>query len=496
MLRFGAFALDEARGELRRNGVLIRLQRQPLTALALLAGRAGEVVSREELRRAIWPEGTFVDFERGLNFCINRIRRTLDEDARAPRYIETVPRLGYRFIAAVTRTDVPAAPRPLASRVRRPALAAAVTLALLVSGQDAGSRTPRAGPAGRRRPRRLRARPLPGAHGRTAGRTSLRAFEEASRLDPRNAAVAAALAQSWVRAVQEGRVSPREGMPKARAAGRARRRAGRSSRRAISCWASVRAAPRLGLGRRGAQPGPRAGPGSRLRGRAPRDGRPAAGARTARRPRCARRSARSGSIRCAPWCAARWRAATTRRGGSARRRTAWRRSALVAPALVGPHERLFHAYRHAARAGDAVEEAARVVSLLGGPASPFQNQPREPRDRVLRPRHHRLPRARRGAHAVAVRRPHRRPARRARRSSGGAAVAGARGARAHHDPARDPRHRSRPRQPARRPGVPRAARPAPAVVSPASGGTSLLISKWVGRDLSAAETLGGGRGDP
>ena len=111
MLRFGAFELDPVRGELRRNGVLIRLQHQPLKVLILLASRAGEVVPARSCGAQIWPAGTFVDFDRGLNFCINRIRRTLDEDARAPRYIETVPRSGYRFIAAVTRTDARAGAR-------------------------------------------------------------------------------------------------------------------------------------------------------------------------------------------------------------------------------------------------------------------------------------------------------------------------------------------------------------------------------------------------
>ena len=98
-LAFGPFEIDPARGELRRNGVVIRLQRQPFVVLALLAARPGEVVSRDELRRALWPEGTFVDFDLGLNFCVNRVRRTLGEDARAPRYVETVARTGYKFIA-------------------------------------------------------------------------------------------------------------------------------------------------------------------------------------------------------------------------------------------------------------------------------------------------------------------------------------------------------------------------------------------------------------
>lgn len=103
ILRFGVFELDLKGGQLRKAGVLLRLQPQPFKVLALLASHAGEVVTREEIQQQIWGNDTFVDFERGLNFCIKQIRATLGDDAETPRYIETLPRRGYRLIASVNR---------------------------------------------------------------------------------------------------------------------------------------------------------------------------------------------------------------------------------------------------------------------------------------------------------------------------------------------------------------------------------------------------------
>jgi len=99
--RFAEFDFDAAKGELRRDGVVVRLQAQPAQALASLIAKAGEVVTREELQRAIWSDATHVDFERGLNFCIGQLRAALEDDADTPRYVRTVPRRGYQFIAAV-----------------------------------------------------------------------------------------------------------------------------------------------------------------------------------------------------------------------------------------------------------------------------------------------------------------------------------------------------------------------------------------------------------
>ncbi len=100
-LRFGAFELDPDAGELRKNGRLVNLQPQPARVLAILASRRGELISRDELQRQIWGEDTFVDFEHGVNFCVSRIRAALGDDAETPRYVETLPRRGYRFIAPV-----------------------------------------------------------------------------------------------------------------------------------------------------------------------------------------------------------------------------------------------------------------------------------------------------------------------------------------------------------------------------------------------------------
>lgn len=101
--RFGIFEFDAANQELRRDGMLVRLQSQPAQVLACLIGRAGAVVSREELRQAVWGSDTFVDFDRGLNFCVGQIRTALDDDSVTPRYIRTIPKRGYQFIAPVER---------------------------------------------------------------------------------------------------------------------------------------------------------------------------------------------------------------------------------------------------------------------------------------------------------------------------------------------------------------------------------------------------------
>lgn len=99
--RFGLFEFDTTALELRREGAFIRLQSQPARLLACLIERANQVVSREELRKAVWSDETYVDFERGLNFCISQIRSALKDDSAEPTYIRTVPKSGYQFIAPV-----------------------------------------------------------------------------------------------------------------------------------------------------------------------------------------------------------------------------------------------------------------------------------------------------------------------------------------------------------------------------------------------------------
>jgi len=103
--RFGVFELDLSAGELRKSGVKLRLQGQPYQVLALLLERAGEVVTREELQQKLWPSDTFVDFDHSLNTAINKVRDALGDSASSPRYVETLARRGYRFIAPVQTLD-------------------------------------------------------------------------------------------------------------------------------------------------------------------------------------------------------------------------------------------------------------------------------------------------------------------------------------------------------------------------------------------------------
>jgi cholera toxin transcriptional activator len=114
-LRFGIYEADLTTGELRKNGSLIRLQEQPFQILAMLLERPGELVTREELRSKLWPADTFVDFDHSLNTAVNKIREALGDSASNPRFVQTVARRGYRFIAPVqsnekTPPDAPSAP--------------------------------------------------------------------------------------------------------------------------------------------------------------------------------------------------------------------------------------------------------------------------------------------------------------------------------------------------------------------------------------------------
>src|SRR5580698_11171337 len=112
LIRFGEFELDEQTFELRKRGAPVRIQQQPARVLALLLSHQGRMVTREQIRLAIWGEDTFVDFEQGLNFCIRQIRLALNDQAEMPLFIETLPRLGYRFVAKIERPGEPAPPPP------------------------------------------------------------------------------------------------------------------------------------------------------------------------------------------------------------------------------------------------------------------------------------------------------------------------------------------------------------------------------------------------
>ena len=109
-VRFGAFEVDLRSGELHKHGRRIKLQDQPFQVLALLLERSGEIVTREELRQKLWPADTFVDFDVGLNTAIKRLRDALADSAESPRYVETLPRRGYRFIASVEEAIPAVAP--------------------------------------------------------------------------------------------------------------------------------------------------------------------------------------------------------------------------------------------------------------------------------------------------------------------------------------------------------------------------------------------------
>ena len=133
-VRFGTFEVNFEAGEVRKSGIRLKLQEQPFRVLTLLLERPGEILSREELQRKLWPEDTFVDFENSLNSAVARLRDVLGDSATTPRFIETVPRRGYRFVASVE--GEPAAPAPESPGVRRirwPWLAAATAAAVLAT---------------------------------------------------------------------------------------------------------------------------------------------------------------------------------------------------------------------------------------------------------------------------------------------------------------------------------------------------------------------------
>src|SRR6187200_508111 len=102
VLRFGIFELDTQSGELRRHGLKVRLPDQSFQILKTLIKRPGELVTRDELRRVLWTAETFVDFEVGLNSAIRKLREALDDSAENPRFVQTLPRRGYRFVSLVT----------------------------------------------------------------------------------------------------------------------------------------------------------------------------------------------------------------------------------------------------------------------------------------------------------------------------------------------------------------------------------------------------------
>src|ERR1700687_4413919 len=139
ILHFGTFEVDLRSGELRKQGVRVKLQEQPFHVLTVLLQRRGEVVTREELRNQNWPADTFVDFDNSLNTSINKLREALGDSADSPRFIETLPRRGYRFIVQVSSTDgkgstISARPTPPTQRWKNVLLVVALLAALVAGG--------------------------------------------------------------------------------------------------------------------------------------------------------------------------------------------------------------------------------------------------------------------------------------------------------------------------------------------------------------------------
>ena len=118
--RFGVFEADAATGELRRQGLRVKLNAQPFQVLLMLLDRPGQLITREEISRELWPDGTFVDYEHGVNSAVNRIREALGDTAGSPRFIETLARRGYRFLAPVERFAARAGFWAPSARVRWP----------------------------------------------------------------------------------------------------------------------------------------------------------------------------------------------------------------------------------------------------------------------------------------------------------------------------------------------------------------------------------------
>ena len=108
-LRFDAFEFDPGTGELLKKGQAIRLQGQPARLLALLVGRPGELITRADIQKELWPDGRFVEFEHAINTAVKKVREALEDDPENPRFVETLPKLGYRFLATVER-NTPAGP--------------------------------------------------------------------------------------------------------------------------------------------------------------------------------------------------------------------------------------------------------------------------------------------------------------------------------------------------------------------------------------------------
>jgi len=233
-VRIGPFALDLRTGELRRDGVPVPLAPQPTRLLVALARRRGELVTREEIRAAVWDEETFVDFTRGLNFCVLQVRAALGDNAKNPRYIETIPRRGYRLAAErPEEADLEAAPQAVRPSHRRHVAAAAVVAGAVVllfaawqrSGAPAASipETSAATTAGttasdEAHDAYLRGRSLVSQRKTAAIRAGLAELRKATALDPGYALAHLAVAEATHTLAMREEIGPREAEQEIRSA--------------------------------------------------------------------------------------------------------------------------------------------------------------------------------------------------------------------------------------------------------------------------------------
>jgi DNA-binding winged helix-turn-helix (wHTH) protein/tetratricopeptide (TPR) repeat protein len=221
---FGPFELDAQSGELRKQGLRIRLAEQPRSVLRLLLQRPGEVVSREEIQQRLWPEGTFVDFDAGLSSAVRKLRAALGDTAEHPRFIETIPRHGYRFIAPV-RTSTPpplveaappsAAPpsTPTPSRAAGIAWTMTAVLTLLLVVFASIWSMPRVNDEANTA--FLNGVAAAGRENAAGFRTAVAYFEEATRKQPDFALAYARLAEAQLQLVFVGQFAPRDMIPAA-----------------------------------------------------------------------------------------------------------------------------------------------------------------------------------------------------------------------------------------------------------------------------------------
>jgi DNA-binding winged helix-turn-helix (wHTH) protein/Tfp pilus assembly protein PilF len=244
VFRFGIFELDAASGELRKRGIKVRLSDQPLQILRILLSRPGQLVTRQDLRQELWGKDTFVDFDVALNSAVRKLRDALDDSADNPRFIETVPRRGYRLIIpvqaiALDESNVSSGtPSTSVSGPRRAWIAAGLALAATIVGtlliayerkaridatSSSTSSKPASIPAGVK-PEAYDAYlkgVLAGGQQTTEGfKTAVQYYEKAVALQPDFAVAHAAMAKAQVQFLYTGPLAPRDVVPKAEAAAR------------------------------------------------------------------------------------------------------------------------------------------------------------------------------------------------------------------------------------------------------------------------------------